>query len=108
MTVSQSCYVTPESGGFPPRERVPEGSDVFSRHFSIAWAVASGGTLAARASMISIIILIKYVITSLAGQKALISATLSYDATLGNASPITSTSVTCRAKFATNHNRRCA
>ena len=75
--------------------------------FSIAWAVANGGTLAALASMISIIILIKYVITSLAGQKALISGTLSYNATLGNASPITSTSVTCRAQSSTNHNRRC-
>ena len=29
----QPYYVTPQSVGFPPREGVPEGSDVFSRHF---------------------------------------------------------------------------
>lgn len=75
--------------------------------FSIAWAVANGGTLAALASIISIIFLKKYVIASVACQKALISRGLGYDAIPGNASLNTSPSVTCRAKSTTNHNRRC-
>jgi hypothetical protein len=69
-------------------------------NFLIAWAVANGGKLAAPPSMTSVIFK-KYIITSLAGRKAMISGILDADAILYKASPITSATVT-------NHNRSCA
>ena len=97
--MTDSSHVTsPRKVAVFSREQGCRGEVTYSpATFFKAWAVVSGGKLAALLSMIPII-LKKCIITSLVGRESLISATLDVDAIPGDASPIASPSVTCRAK----------
>lgn len=97
--MTDSSHVTsPRKVAVFSRAQGCRGEVTYSRAtFFTAGAVVNGGKLAALLSMIPII-LKKYIITSLAGREPLIPAALGDDAIPGNAPPIASLSVICRAK----------